>query len=482
MALVLVACERDAQSPMPEPPLQVDAGADAGMVFASIEVAPLSRVRTIPEVTWSQRVASQTTHLAFSFENDEWHTSPPREGAVGMHREVVLGAPEGATVFIKLVATFADDVLETPAFEVTNGTAPARMPRAAVEAFDADLAGSQGWMLGSVSEGGYGAYAATHWMYIMDRQARVVWYQAAAGGNGSLDSGYAPRVAPGGTHISYDELTRFDDGYVKLATLDFRYEHDIHMPDIGDGHAIASDGTVFYEDGARVWAIAPDDPGAKNRREIFRCESRRLPQDQGALTELEPRDACYANALTYDPASDTIMLSYPYQDSALQLSRSGEVLRTFGEHGDYAIEPGYEFDFNHWAHITRKGTLLVSSHRVGTQTHLFNEFEIDDATKSLRLVWSYGDGVTTDYAIERGMVERVEGSTNRIANYGPTGVIVELTEAGEVAWRVKFSDNVLPSRSLVGTPLPAMTRGNLVHHNVLIDDLYALNRGPSQAP
>jgi hypothetical protein len=154
------------------------------------------------------------------------------------------------------------------------------------------------------------------------------------------------------------------------------------------------------------------------------------------------------------------------------------VLRTFGELGGYAIESGHEFDFNHWAHITAAGTLIVSSHRVGTQVHLFNEFEIDDAADELRLIWSYGEGAGNDYPAERGMVARVDGSESRLANYGPTGVIVEITGSGEVAWRVKFSDNALPSRSLTGTPLPPGTRGNLVHNNLLINDLYALNRGP----
>jgi hypothetical protein len=449
-------------------------------LFTGIEIAELDRVSTVQEVMWSQNVASDSAHIAFMFEDDEWHESPARAGEVGAHREVVLGAPEGAALSIKIVATFGTQIVESPIFNLTNGVAPSRMPRAEVEAFEPSLASQHRWMLGAVSEGGNGSYADTHWMYIMDRRGRVVWYQAALAGNGSLDSGYAPRVSPDGTHITYDQLTRFDDGYIKFATLDFVYEREIHVPAIGDGHAIASDGAVIYEDGTRVWEVAANDEDASDRREVYACSAPSVNQDQGALTQVGQRDTCYANALNYDPASDSIMLSYPYQDSAVQLSRSGEVLRVFGELGDYAIEPGYEFDFNHWAHITSAGTLIVSSHRVGTEIHLFNEFEIDDDAKELRLIWSYGDGVDTDYAAERGMAARVDDSTNRIANYGPTGVIVEITEAGEIAWRVNFSDNVLSNRSLQGTPLPAMTRGNLIHNNVLINDLYALNRGPSQ--
>ena len=48
---------------------------------------------------------------------------------------------------------------------------------------------------------------------------------------------------------------------------------------------------------------------------------------------------------------------------------------------------------------------------------------------------------------------------NTLGNYGPKGVIVEVTSDKEVAWRVDYDDKLL---------------GN----NILIDDLYALNRGP----
>lgn len=462
----------------PLSPGEVPSAADA---FRNVVVTELERVHTVQEIAWSQAYASDSTHVAFTFENDEWLESPRRPTGVGDHREVVLGAPEGVELSIKLVARFGDEWVESPLVTVTNGSAPNRMPRPDIETFSPELASSHRWLLGSVSEGGTGSYGATHWMYLIDRRGRVVWYQPAAGGDGSLDSGYAPRVSLDGTHVTYDEQTRGNDGYVKFATLDFRYEREIRIPDIGDAHAIASDGAVLYEDGNRIWEVAPDDPQAEDRREIFNCDLEAVPQDRGALPVGAPQARCYANALNYDPNSDSMVISYPYADTALQLSREGQVLRTFGELGNYAIDPEYEFDFNHWVHVTSAGTLMVSSHRAETEVHLFNEYEIDDSAMELRLLWTYGDDAGDDYAAERGMAALVEDSTNRLANYGPTGVIVEVTEDGEVAWRVKFSDNELASRSIDATPLPEGTRGNLIHNNVLLNDLYALNRGPAPA-
>ena len=103
------------------------------------------------------------------------------------------------------------------------------------------------------------------------------------------------------------------------------------------------------------------------------------------------------------------------------------------------------------------GTLMVSTHLPGTQTHLFAEYELDDARKALRNAWEYGRGVA-DWPAERGMVAKLSMG-NRLANYGSAGVIVEITPDGRVVWRVEFGDRLLGL-------------------NTLVADLYALNRGP----
>ena len=66
----------------------------------------------------------------------------------------------------------------------------------------------------------------------------------------------------------------------------------------------------------------------------------------------------------------------------------------------------------------------------------------------------------------KGMAQRVPGGGNVLANYGTGGVIREITPDKRTAFHVKFDS----------------TRGNdffnkMVGHNVLIDDLYALNGG-----
>lgn len=70
----------------------------------------------------------------------------------------------------------------------------------------------------------------------------------------------------------------------------------------------------------------------------------------------------------------------------------------------------------------------------------------------------------------KGMAMRIEGG-NTLANYGTGGVIREITPDKQTAFRVKFDAE----------------QGNdffnkMVGHNVLINDLYALNGGGPAAP
>jgi len=226
-----------------------------------------------------------------------------------------------------------------------------------------------------------------------------------------------------------------------FTTLDLSYQTQIHMPGVGDGCTITDDGSVIFEDGTAV--IEVDASGQS--RTIWECD---LSGD------------CYANSVNYHADSDSVIISFPSPNQAVQIDRaSGEVLRRFGNHPDaYAFDPpDLNLDYNHWAHINEWGNFVVSSHYPDSNNrHMWMEYEIDDETRTLHAFWIFE---TSDFPFpsQRGMVARLP-SGNRLGNFGSQGVIAEVTEDKQVAWRVEF--------------------GRLVHNNLLIDDLYALNRGP----
>ncbi len=408
-------------------------------LFANVTFEEHPDVHTILVVHWTQNAMSDATRLEFTFENDEWLASPGKPGDRGDHQEVALGIPEGVSLSFRLVAEIGGREVTSDVFNTTNGDAPNDLPRPDIEIYEPSLASDNRWMLGAVSEEGDRGYGGPNWMYIIDRSGRVVWYHRPAGGpDGDLTQGFWPRLSRDGTHISIDRQIRADTGSLLFTTLDFEYTAEVSLPNQSDCYDVTNDGHVLYDDRDVLWEVAP----GGQRREVWDCNYRN----------------CYSNTVNWDPLSDSVLLSMPQHNTVVQIDRSsGTLLRTFGDDGDYAFDPpNLGLDFNHWAHITADGTFMVSSHQPNTNTHLFMEYTIDDSTQTLHSVWTYGG--TSDWAEERGMAMRLPGG-NTLGNYGPTGVIVEITPDKNVAWRLDFHDKLL---------------GN----NILIDDLYAVNRGP----
>ena len=96
--------------------------------------------------------------------------------------------------------------------------------------------------------------------------------------------------------------------------------------------------------------------------------------------------------------------------------------------------------------------------------HAFMEFDIDRENETLVERWIYNDG--PEWPMYKGMAIKLPND-NVLANYGTGGVIREITPEKETAFHVKFDvdegDDFF---------------NKMVGHNVLIDDLYALNGGP----
>ena len=95
--------------------------------------------------------------------------------------------------------------------------------------------------------------------------------------------------------------------------------------------------------------------------------------------------------------------------------------------------------------------------------HAFMEFEIDRTNKRLIEKWIYKEG--PEWAMYKGMAMRLPNG-NTIGNYGTGGAIREITPDKRTAFHVKFD-----------APTGNDFFNKMVGHNVLINDLYALNGG-----
>ncbi len=431
-----------------------------------INVEVHEEVNTILVVTWTQLMAADNVWLEFSYEGGEVMTSRPSAGELGEHRDVVLGVPGETAVTIRIVSEVGGVEYKSSEFEGVTEAVPSGMPEPEVLSYDPELAGPERWMFGAVedSDGGCTSlacyYHTTFWVYIMNRQGQVVWYYADPASNATSSF---QRVARDGEYI-WIEKRPFSGGGsrgVLKMTLDWEYYEEVSVPGLSDCIDVTDDGSLLY-DVVQAWELREMTRDGQVRT-IWNCPD----HFQGGFQ-------CYSNTINWNELDDTVLLSFPEENTVIEIDRqTGDVVGQYGDaNGSYAFSPDtWEFEFQHFANITPDGTLLVSSHMPGFSDtedpvagqHAFMEFEIDRENETLIEHWIYNEG--PEWAIYKGMAMRTP-SGNTLANYGTGGVIREITPDKQTAFHVKFD-----------TPGGTDMANKMVGHNVLIDDLYALNGG-----
>ncbi len=450
----------------PEPAL------DPEQVVTGVSVSVHEDVNTLLWVDWTQTAATDNVWLEFTFEGGEVMTSRPASGTMGAHRDVVIGVPGATLVTIRIVLESDGERFVTKDYTGTTEPLPNGMPLPTVLAYDAELASPNRWMFGAVedSDGGCNSqqcyYHTTFWLYIMDRQGRIVWYYADPASNATSSF---QRVARDGEYIWIEKRPFGGGGQrgVLKMTLDRVFLEEIAVPRLADAIDVTTDGTLLYNVDAQqgqpseLREMLPDG----QVRTIWSCSA---TFGQGFQ--------CYSNTINWNPLDDTVVMSFPYQNTVVEIDRqSGALVGQYGDApGSYAFSPNtWDFEFQHFANISPQGTLIVSSHMPGfadteqpvAGQHAFMEFEINRQSRTLIERWIYNEG--QEWAMYKGMAMRIEGG-NTLANYGTGGVIREITPDKQTAFHVKFDAEA----------------GNdffnkMVGHNVLINDLYALNGGPA---
>jgi hypothetical protein len=478
------------------------------------------KVNTVLMVNWDQTTASDSVKLRFTFEDDEWFESPAEPGTLGEHEIPVFGVPELTDVTIQIVSETDDSetVCETTG---TTGKVPDSVPRATINEFDSSLASENRWMLGTVEKTPEitGIYDGIFTVYVIDRQGRIVWYY--------LDQAWSPvtaypRIARDGTHLYFDRSNYLggeanNQPSIVRTTLDFSQFEQIDAPSMTDSMDITDDGGFVYN--SEEWLIELTADGKE--RKLWNCPEwaknagidLALIEDKinilkfwGKKDKIEEWEKlfkliktgkkdieklyigiCYANSVVWNPLADSILLSFPEINTVVEVSRqSGELIGQWGDaNGSWQFDPASTgFEFEHGANITPDGTLLVSTretdiaYQLTKPLHYFIEFELDRDNKIATEIWRYGEGLT-DWPAVKGEVFPVAGG-NRLVNYGAAGIIREVTPDLEVAWEVKWdAEFEIPPeiREKFDETYTEDDVNNMVGHNILIDDLYALNKG-----
>ncbi len=429
---------------------------DPNIAVSDVTITVHDRVNTMLVVRWEQTAEVDKVRVAFTFENDEWYVSKQKPGSEGTHEEVVLGVPENTEVTIHIMNKGSGDEVGSEAYSGTTESVPSEMPRPVIDSYDETIASPHRWMLGSV-DGSNESYAGPFWVFIMDRQGRIVWYYSNLGESPII---VYPRVARDNRYIYFPNRRpwyageHFSPKVVKL-TLDWKYHEEIEM-DLADNADMTDDGSILYNTVGEwyywdAWLEERLPDGTI--RSIWNCNE-----------AMGSNFMCYSNTVNWNPIDDTVLLSYPYPNTVVEIDRAtGNMVGVYGDHSlAYDFSPSsWELEFQHYANITPEGTLMVSSHMPNSNSqHAFLEFEIDRASETLTEKWVYSEG--NEWADAMGEASYIEdGGGNIIANYGADGVIKEITQDKNVAWKVRFD----------------ATGSHMVGHNTMVDDLYALCQG-----
>lgn len=415
-----------------------------------IVVSENAAVSAILEVDWSLPEAADATWIEFSFEDDEWHTSPEAEGSAGAHHEVVLGAPTDTDVSIRVA--WRRDGAEARSEVVTGrtGALPDALPAVEIRSWEEALAAGERWLLGSVDEPP-GRYDGPVWSFILDRKGRYVWWHE------TQDDKLSLYVQPSqdGRHVLIDENAFYiwDDTPpgVTRVTLDHREEQFTEIPDFGFAIDEGPDGVLYYE--------GEDGPDtALKLRRPDGSEELIWNATDWARRNGYPSDSwnTMPNTIVWDADHQSVFWSMFEQSTVVEIDvESGEELRQFGQLGGMDFDPvEAEIDYQHYVNRTPEGTILASTHAAGHE-QLAREYRVEG--DSLVEVWHFGESVDW-YAEYAGEAWR-HTNGNTLIGYGTDGAILEVTPEGEVAWEVVFADSPL------------------VGHCNLVDDLYALNAG-----
>ena len=433
---------------------QDSAPVEALAPVSGIAVSVHDRVSTMLELSWTQDVDAELAWVEFGLEGETWLSTPPQARTAGAQSQMLLGMPALAEVGIRVVNQQGDELLRSEEQRVNTGALPEDLPLPHLVHWDPSLGTAQPWLFGSLGINDRNWYAGPWYLYVMDRQARIVWYHPVPEGRCAMHA----RVALSGDHLLFEETTIYqgDQGKGSLLRrmgLDFVRDETILASGLGSTFAELPDGAVLFDSYSDAPLICLDElqPDGSRRR-IWVCTDWLMQYDNQRPSQCDPNETIWV------PETDSVIWSMWPIDTLVEVDReSGTVLKQLGAlEGSWSFDPpSAGFDMQHYPYYTADGTLLVSTHVPGVSgQHRAMEYAVDTDTQTLRELWSYGDEVP-HYPTYAGEALRLEGG-NTLVNYGSDGALREITPDKRTAWQVEWDSSYL------------------LGHVTLVDDLYAL--------
>ena len=403
-----------------------------GFSVTDLQVTVHEDMGSILVATWSQ-TGTASTWLEFSVDAGEWLTSPSTEREAGAAEELALGAPFEAEVQLRV----AWEGGETKAITATTDDLPEGAPVAlAVEGNPSAWDAASPYVLLCMYGDNYSESLRGVWAVIIDRQGRVVWAKEINQFRVSLQT----QLSYDGTSILIDQNSFwaiFDGGAsssIERVNIEGEVLESWDTPGLHHPFTELPDGTIAWGsvDGQFVdeslKTLSPDG----TERTLWSCRDFLKTEADGG----GPGAYCGSNTLFYNASTDTFLYSFFSMETIVEIDyKTGDTVRYFGHTGEntWAFDPPESaFWWQHGAHITEWGTLLVSTKgENNAKETILREYAIDKDNQTLIEVFSFGTGEglygdtmgEADYTIS-GNIQHNLGSLTRIREITPEGVVV----------------------------------------------------------
>ncbi len=434
--LTLLACGRCGDEPdSGDSGAPLDSGDTGDSADTEATLASVSGVsstldedfETLLTVSWQQEEPA-TAWVEARVGDEAWLATPALELEQGPATQLVLGLPYEQDVVVRVANQTGQGVLYSEEHYTSTGPLPDAFPP--VVSLEGDAGrwdpDSPYLFLSFVGSDQLTAFAA-----VVDRQGRAVWARE----NTPLTVCMHPRISWDGTQLLIDESTFwsvFDGGAgskILRMHIDGTVVETVETPGLHHPFTDLPDGSLAWgahtEADEELVVRGPDG----TTEVLLGC---RDFQESHGFEEAW----CGSNTLWYDAATDRFLYSLYSSQAVLEVERSsGEVTRWFGHlDGAWGFSPeDSAFWWQHGAHLTAEGTLLLSSEiSDGGRETVVREYDLDSEDESLALVWSFGEGEGI-YAHTMGEAHRLPGG-NTLHNYGSATRIREVTPQGDVVW------------------------------------------------
>lgn len=419
---------------------------DPGIDGCGAALAPTMSLAV--NVDWTSNVAGRSW-VEFGPDTTYGHVTPSTEGNT-THHFSLIGNPAEQPVYWRAVTEVDGEPL-TCTGTTTTGPLPKGFPQVEITVPNAEAWDGAEYLMGAF----FDLSGAPPRLAAVTRDGTVVWYYQgpeghmflevlhAHGGRGLLlnqfnsdfssDDSLIRRIDWDGTTLEETQtplahhfFTELPDGTLAYNQLDPRSWYDPTIADyvdvIGDDIAEIQPGSDEVTKGLSTW-------------DLFTPE--REPDWDNPNIYGYGVDWTHANALKYDPETDTYLWSLGFMSTVVESSRStGLPTRIFGRFGGDFSGDSTIFALQHDPTLQPDGNLTVFTTSVATRTSGGVEYTIDETTQQLDEVWNYGLGDDGDIrSLQLGQVKRLENGSTFI-NYGGGAAMRQVSADGLIEWEL----------------------------------------------